>query len=381
MPLRRNSFVRAAFALFFLCAAAVSAAANPRLLIDSATGEVLFAEQAGQPWHPASLTKLMTAYVTFEAIAEGRLDLSTPVIMTAKAAKEPPAKIGLPVDTGVRLEDALYVLLVKSANDMAVAIAQTVSGSEDAFVSEMNAKAAELGLSATHYNNPNGLDDPGQVTTARDLAVLAMAIRSKYPQYADMFRTEEVRLGKSRLRSENNLLTEFSGTTGMKTGYLCASGLNIVATAERGQRSLLAVVLGAVSSRERGEMTAELMLRGFSGELSGTGVPVTAITDEVGAEPVDLRTQVCGKSGASYRAERKEAYPYGLDGQVSFLTDKVPPVVHSMLTLGRLRDVPLPLVRPADAPQWSAPVDAADDGVNVPIPRARPVHLGAIALQ
>ena len=241
------------------------AAATPRLLVDMRSGEVLFAEDAGLSWHPASLTKLMTAYVTFEAIAAGRVTLDTPVIVSARALREPPSKVGLPVDTALTLRDALYLLIVKSANDIAIAVAETVSGSVEQFVYEMNMTATALGMSATHYVNPNGLHDTQQVTSARDLAVLALNIRARYPQYDNLFATEAVRLGKAVLESNNNLLTQFAGTTGMKTGYVCSSGLNMVATAERNGRNLMAVVLGASSGRERGEIAAQLMLDGFAG--------------------------------------------------------------------------------------------------------------------
>ena len=185
--LRHGVFLALCLALAAVLAAA-PALAQPRLLVDMHSGEVLFAEDAGLPWHPASLTKLMTAYVTFEAIAAGRVSLDTPVIMSARALAEPPAKVGLPVDTALTLKDALYLMLVKSANDVAVAVAETVGGSVEDFVAEMNATAAALGLTATHYVNPNGLNDAGQVTSARDLAVLALTIRARFPQYDAIFR-------------------------------------------------------------------------------------------------------------------------------------------------------------------------------------------------
>jgi len=322
----------------------------PQLLVDTKTMEVLYEEDAGQPWHPASLTKLMTAFVAFQAIAEGRVSLETRVILSRKAVSQAPASSGLKAESGLSMKDALYVMLVKSANDVAWAIAETVGGTEQTFVDEMNATAKRMGLTATHFENPNGLPDAAQVTSARDLAVLGLYIRQMFPQYLTIFKTEAVMLGKQRLESNNGLLTSFAGTTGMKTGYVCGSGLNIVATVERNGRSLMAVVLGGSSARERNEMTAQLFLRGFAGALKGTGRTVTAIGN-TGSAPMDMRPLLCGKEAAEYVAKRKAEFPLGLKGQPSYLTDDVEGQVYAATDLGRRRDVPFPRQRPGGAPQ------------------------------
>lgn len=330
-----------------------TALANPMLLVDMATGEVLYNQDGGQPWHPASLTKLMTAYVAFAAIAQGRITLDTPIRVSRNAWNQPPGKSGLPVDSSITMQDALYILVVKSANDMAVAIAEAVSGSEDKFVVEMNQMARAMRLTATNYVNPHGLHDPAQVTSARDLAVLALYLRRDFPQYLPMFGTEAVTLGKASLESNNSLLGTFQGTTGMKTGYVCASGLNIVATVERQGRVLLGVVLGASSARERNEMTAELFLRGLSGAVKGTGESVVALANTT-AEPVNMAPQICGKKAKAYLAEREAAFPMGLEGKPSYLTDRIEGVVYRATDLGRVRDVPLPRRRPSYAPMTTA---------------------------
>ena len=225
--------------------------ANPMLLVDMDNFNVLYAQEAGQPWHPASLTKMMTAYVAFEQIAAGKITLDTPVVVSRNAFNEAPSKSGLPVGSALSMKDALYVMLVKSANDISVAIAETVGGDEATFVGMMNEAAARMGLTATHYENPNGLHDPAQVTSARDLAVLSLYIRQSFPQYLPIFGTGTVVLNGKKLDSENKLLGSFAGTTGMKTGFVCASGLNMVATVERNGRRLLAVVLGGSSGHNR----------------------------------------------------------------------------------------------------------------------------------
>jgi D-alanyl-D-alanine carboxypeptidase len=331
--------------------------ATPMLLVDASTYEVLYAEEAGVPWHPASLTKLMTAYVAFAAIRAGTVTLDTKVKISQNAWNQAPSKSGLDVGSSITLRDALYILVVKSANDVAVAVAETVSGSVPAFVEEMNAMAAAMQLSATHFVNPHGLHNEEQVTSARDLAILALILKRDFPEYGDMFRTEVVELGNARLESNNGLLLHFSGTTGMKTGYVCASGLNIVATAERGGRSLLAVVLGGSSARERNEMTAELLLRGYSGAAGGTGQNVVQLSNQDGPA-VNMRSKICGKEAKEYVAGREAAYPMGLKGQPSYLTDEIDGLRYTAVDLGVIVEgVPLPRPRPGWAPAAVAAVE------------------------
>jgi D-alanyl-D-alanine carboxypeptidase len=368
-----------------LMAGVASARANPQLLVDMTSGEVLFEEDAGLPWHPASLTKLMTAYLAFEAIETGRASLDTPVIMSAHALEAPPSKMGFPVGTAVRLEDALFLLVVKSANDVAVAVAETISGSEPAFVRDMNDKAGVLGMTATHFTNPNGLHDPEQVTTARDLALLALSIRARYPQYDTVFRTGEVEFGRLRIESYNNLLTEYPGATGMKTGYVCSSGLNIVATAEREGRSLMAVVLGASSARERGELAALLLDRGFAFTAGGATPSVLSVRNEA-VPPMDMRPQLCGRQAAAYVAERNAAFPFGLKGEPSYLTSGIEPLKVRVSTIApgafgpRVeRDLPLPRPRPGLAPVIVTQASLATPSFleiasPVPLPRPRPAR-------
>jgi D-alanyl-D-alanine carboxypeptidase len=335
--------------------AAGSSLANPMLLIDAQTTEVLYAEDAGQPWHPASLTKLMTAYVAFAAIKAGRVSLDTRVTISRHAWNQAPSKSGLAVGESLTMLDALYVMLVQSANDMAVAIGETVSGSEPKFVVEMNDMAKAMGLTATHYENANGLDDKKQVTSARDLAVLALYIRRDFPQYLPIFGTETVTLNQRVMHTNNDLLTHFRGTTGMKTGFICASGLNIVATVERGGRSLLAVVLGGSSARERNEMTAQMLLRGLSGAVTGTGQSVVSLANLV-TDPVDMRQLICGKKAKTYIAQRNADFPMGLKGKPSYLTDKIEGAVYNATDLG-IAGIPLPRPRPPYAPIGTAAAD------------------------
>ncbi len=178
--------------LFGLALAGVSFAnsafANPAILFDLATGKVLQHQETFQRWYPASLTKLMTAYVTFRAVATGELALTSPIEMTAHAAAEPPTKMGFKPGSIITLDNALKMMLIRSSNDIAMAVGENVGGSEDAFVQRMNAEAQRLGMTGSHWANPNGLFAADQYTTARDLALLVRAIRTEFPQYAPYFR-------------------------------------------------------------------------------------------------------------------------------------------------------------------------------------------------
>lgn len=361
------------------------ARANPTLLVDMDSLQVLYAEDAGLPWHPASLTKLMTAYVTFEAIAKGDVSLSTPVILSRHAVNQAPSKSGLPVDSALSMKDALYVMLVKSANDIAMAIAETVGGSEAGFVAKMNDAARRMGLTATYFANPNGLDDPAQTISARDVAILALYIRQNFPQYDAIFRTEAVQLNGKRLESENKLLTSFAGTTGMKTGFICASGLNIVATVARNGRRLMAVILGASSGRDRNERAAELLLRGFAGSIQASDQSVLELPNRPAVEPANMRPLICGKQAADYAKAQEAAFPMGLKGQPSYLNDEIEAVTYQASDLGRMRTgIALPRPRPPHItafPVALAEIDVETTlrpglpvmaGGKVPFPRPRP---------
>jgi D-alanyl-D-alanine carboxypeptidase len=260
--------VRRAFAAALAAGAAaaslVSAApAGPSIVLDAGDGTVLYAEDQDLQWPPASVTKVMTAYVVFEAMREGRLEPSTRIIYSADAEAQVPSKLGLPVGSRLAVETALQVLIVKSANDVAVMLAEAVSGTHAAFVGRMNATAARLGMTRTHFVNANGLPAPEQLSTARDLARLAVAVVRDYPEHAALWSTRSVKVGNSRMRSYNGLLGRYPGANGLKTGFVCDSGFNLVGSATRDGRRLIAVVLGAPTDGERTLLAANLLEHGF----------------------------------------------------------------------------------------------------------------------
>jgi D-alanyl-D-alanine carboxypeptidase len=326
------------------------------------SGVVLGQRDSGHIWHPASVTKLMTAYLTFKALQSGQLKMTSPVIVSKNALAEPPSKMGFKVGTAVTVDNALKMMLVHSANDIAVAIAETVGGSEANFVAQMNAEARRLGMASTHYDNPNGLPSPGQLTNARDLAVIARAVWTDFPQYRSYFRIPAIKAGKKVLRSENSLLLRYPGTVGMKTGFICDSGFNMVAAANRNGRTLMAVVLGANSSLSRAQTAAKLLDMGFTG--ASFGFPRTSLasfraTPQPG--PVaNLHDEVCGR----FRAPTEE--------DDSILV-KAGPIKNPVVVFTGGTD-PLPGggIADADTDPVKASVMAGGKAAKVPMPRMRP---------
>ena len=239
------------------------ASAAPALVFEPYNGTVLYAEDPDAQWFPASLAKLMTAYVTFQALKAGTVSSDTKVVCSQKARTQAPTKLGLPVGAAITLDVALKVLIVKSANDVAVMIAETVAPSEQAFVARMNEEAQRLGMTRTNFANVNGLPDERQVSTARDLAKLARAIIVEFPEHADLFSSIQVQVGKRTMRTHNNLLVSLPGADGMKTGFICKSGFNVVASATRDGRKIVAVVLGEPSVASRNARATDLLEKGF----------------------------------------------------------------------------------------------------------------------
>ena len=280
------------------------AAASPAVVIDVGSGEVLYQEQAAQTWYPASLTKLMTVYVALTAVRAHRISLDTPLIVSARAARMVPSKMGFTPGTQVTLDNALKMLMVKSANDIAISIAEGVSGSVEAFAEEMNAAAASLGLRQSHFVNPNGLHDEQHVSSARDMAILARALYLTFPEQGDLFAIGALRLGDNIIPTHNNLIGRYPGADGMKTGFTCAAGFNLVASAYRGGRRLVAVVLGAPSVMQRSVKSAVLFDRGFAGIDRPAGLIYNLAS--FGGAPRDMRNEVCrrrSKAVAQFKAE------------------------------------------------------------------------------
>ncbi|WP_338023409.1 D-alanyl-D-alanine carboxypeptidase family protein [Aquabacter spiritensis] len=282
------------------------ARATPMLLVEADTGKVLEQQDAGKPWYPASVTKLMTVYVSLNAMRQGRVTGDSLFTVSALAASQSPTKMGFGVGTKVTLDNALKMLMVKSANDMAVVIAEGVGGNLPDFIAEMNDTAEALGMSGTHFENPNGLPDKEQYTTARDLAILARALIFHFPEHEMLFRLPAIRLGKVVMRNYNRLIDRYPGADGMKTGFICASGFNLVATATRDNKRLIAVILGAPSAVARTEQAALLFEKGFqpSWSIFGAASPTLEGIVNVGGTPTDMN--VCNRKRAVAAAENED---------------------------------------------------------------------------
>jgi len=288
-------------------AAAAMAQATPSVVIDVSSGQIMEQEQATQSWYPASLTKLMTVYVALDAVRSGRIAYDTPLVVSPRAVSMAPSKMGFPPGSEVTLRNALVMLMVKSANDVAVTIAEGVSGSVEAFAEEMNRASAKLGMRESYWVNPNGLPDERQVTSARDLALLGRALLVEFPESAGFFNIGAMRFGNQIHPTHNGLLGRYPGADGMKTGFTCPAGYNLVASATHGGQKLIAVVLGAPSAAARTAKAASLLDRAFmTGSPSGAlaALPSAGIV----AAP-DMRDSVCrhrGKANAEFMAEVEE---------------------------------------------------------------------------
>ncbi|RUW90382.1 D-alanyl-D-alanine carboxypeptidase family protein [Mesorhizobium sp. M7A.F.Ca.US.010.02.1.1] len=279
------------------------ALANPVVVFDLNSGKILQHQDAFKRWYPASLSKLMTAYVTFRAIAAGEVQLDSPIKVTKHSAAEPPSKMGFKPGSVMRLDNALKMMLVKSANDIAMAVGENVGGSQAAFADRMNAEATRLGMNGTHFVNPNGLYSPDQYTTARDLAVLVMAIRREFPQYVPWFSIEGLAVGKKAIPNYNLLIGRYPGADGMKTGFVCPSGFNMIGSATRNGRTLVAVVLGEKSAVTRAETAAKLLDQGFDTPAAGSATVTTLAPYGDTVSPNDMKDEVCKKKTPQEQSE------------------------------------------------------------------------------
>ena len=304
-----------ALASAFALASPLPARAESTILVDVASGKVLQADNATYPWYPASTSKLMTLYVTLSAIRDHRITFDTLFTVSRTAAMQAPTKMGFPVGTQVTVDNAIKMMMVKSANDMAMLLAEGIGGSVDGFAQEMTETAHRLGMSESNWVNPNGLPADGQITSARDLAILARALIREFPQYSFYWHIPAIQYGRRVVRNYNPLLGRYPGTDGMKTGFICASGFNLVATATRDNKELVAVVLGAPSGAARAVKAAEMLESGFRQNPLSWLIPSLGTVNElkpIEADPPNLKDQMCGPHRK--RMQQAESDDEGLDG-------------------------------------------------------------------
>jgi D-alanyl-D-alanine carboxypeptidase len=295
---------------FFAASTGTPAFAGASILVDAESGKVLRAENATYPWYPASTTKLMTLYVTLQALKQGRITQDTLFTVSRNAIAQSPTKMGYAVGTQVTVDNALKMMMVKSANDMAVLLAEGVDGSIENFADDMTKTAHRLGMTQSSFVNPNGLPADGQIVSARDMAILARALIHDFPEYNFYWHIPAIKYGRRIVRNYNSLLGRYPGADGMKTGFICASGFNLVATATRNGKQLIAVVLGSPSGGARAVKAAELLESGFTQNPLGWLTPALGTVDNltpINADPPNLHDQVCGPHRKRPAAEDEDA--------------------------------------------------------------------------
>lgn len=307
--LRSPALFAALAATALATAASTRASAEAMLLVEADSGKVLHAENATYPWYPASVTKVMTAYLTLSAVKNNRLTLDSLLTVSARAAAQAPWKMGFKPGTTVTVDNALKMLMVKSANDIAFVLAEGVGGTVENFADEMNATSRRLGMTQSNWVNPNGLPAENQISSARDLAILARAMLRDFPEYQFYWNIPAIKFGKKVMRNTNSLIGRYNGADGGKTGFICASGFNVVATATRNGRRLIAVVLGSPSGPVRGAKTAGMLERGFNRNGLAWLTPSLGTVETlqpIDAAPPDLREEMCGKHRKRPAAEEAD---------------------------------------------------------------------------
>ncbi len=249
-------------------------AETAHIVIDADSGSVLLEENADAPWYPASLTKLMTLYLVFSDLEADAVKMSTSLKASSYAVKQSPKKLGMSVGEKITVKDAIKALSTVSSNDVAMVLAEGLEGSENKFVARMNRTAVLLGMKDTFFKNPNGLPSKGQVTSARDMAILAKRLLHDFPDYYHFFSNYKIIYDGVTHLSHNSFVQNYPGADGLKTGYTCGSGYNLVASAKRKGTRLITVILGAESSGKRKAIATRLMDAGFKKGVDAPGLPL-----------------------------------------------------------------------------------------------------------
>jgi D-alanyl-D-alanine carboxypeptidase len=292
--------------------ASTGAEANSKfaaITVDARNGKVLFSASADSIRHPASLTKMMTLYVVFQELESGRLSLNSPIRMSPRAAGMAPSKLGVKPGKSITVETAIRALVVKSANDVAAAVAENIGGSEKDFARRMTSTARALGMSRTTFANASGLPNPKQVTTARDMATLGLRLMRDFPQYYPYFRTRSFVYQGRTITGHNRLLASYDGTDGIKTGYINASGFNLVSSVRRGDKRLVGVVLGGRTGASRDAYMKQMLSKNFGKARNGKTIAAIAGSSRgaiAANESGDVRQKKDRKTAASKRLKKQE---------------------------------------------------------------------------
>ncbi len=290
IPHRISSLILALLMGFSLALASQAEARGKfaALAVDARTGKILFDNDSNGLRHPASLTKMMTLYIVFEELKAKRISLSTPLRVSARAAGMAPSKLGLKPGSTITVEQAIKALVIKSANDVAATVGENLGGSESAFAARMTKTARRIGMSRTTYVNASGLPNPRQITTARDQATLGLRLMRDFPQYYPYFRSTQFVFKGRVIKTHNRLLGRFQGTDGIKTGYINASGFNLVTSSRRGDKRLVGVVLGGRTGASRDAFMMSMLSKAFPKGQNGRTVAAKAGTSAGALDPLKI---------------------------------------------------------------------------------------------
>lgn len=369
-----------------LAASTAQAAPYAAMVMDGRTGEVLHSRNADTRLHPASLTKMMTLYITFEAVRNGELSLDQKITISRNAAAEPPSKLGLRSGQKIALRYLIRAAAVKSANDAATALGEAISGSEAAFARRMTRTAKALGMTRTTFKNAHGLTENGHMSTARDMTILGRHMLYDYPEYYNLFSRTSTHAGiKTVANTNRRLLGSYRGADGIKTGYTRAAGFNLVASAKRGDERIIATVFGGKSSATRNARVAELLDMGFKRAPSYAKLRKPARPAYLGNQGTQYASATSGGSGKTIRvssvvktslrpslrpaaqtAEVQVAEAPALDQEA--LKDSIDAALAEASVVAATSDLVIPASAPAPKPQLAA--------FTGPRPIARPASLG-----
>ncbi len=322
----------AAFIVIF--SAQQSQAKYASFVMEVSSGRVLHEINANTRNYPASLTKMMTLYLVFEALEKKRLTLDTPLNVSARAARQPSSKLGLRKGQSLTVKQAILAIVTKSANDAATVLAENMGRTERRFALAMTAKARRLGMKRTTFRNASGLPHRSQLSTARDMAILAARLLKDFPQYYGFFSTASFTYDGVKLKNHNTLLTNYKGTDGLKTGYIRASGYNLVASVKRGGKRLIGVVFGGRSAKSRNRHMAKLFDKGFSALAKGAAMASVKMDRPKIKNKKPARVIAANSWGVQVGAYRKRKPAYDAARRA---VDKAP----ELLAQGRIKVVPL----------------------------------------
>ena len=380
-PVRNGLFIIAAIWMLVIVPLSAAAAPYAAMVMDARTGKVMHSRNADTRLHPASLTKMMTLYIAFEAIKRGEISLDTMIRVSKNAAAEPPSKLGLKAGQKIKLRYCIRAAAVKSANDCATAIGEAISGSEAKFARRMNRTAKALGMTRSTFKNAHGLTESGHLSTARDMTILGRHLLYDYPQYYNLFSRRSTHAGVREVSNTNRrLLAAYKGADGIKTGYTRAAGFNLVASAERGNERVIATVFGGRSSASRNAKVAELLDLGFRRAPSKAPIRKPAAPVYAAAKPKKAAPGTAGKTIRLITAVKKSLRPKARPGADPVVKPAEPVLVAGLqddikeaLTEAQATPVPDPEPKPEKPAETAKP--AAEPKPPGVTPKARPKNL------